>query len=119
LLTHLPRGHQYDVIFMRRHMSEILASQKKMLVRRGEDPNKISDEELSALFEKHLAQVFDWLNVQTNLRYLEISYNDLLADPGPHVEKLNQFLGGSLDIEAMRAQIAPDLYRQRKETLQG
>lgn len=119
LLTHLPHAHQYDVIFMRRHMSEILASQKKMLVRRGEDPNKISDEELSALFEKHLAQVFDWLNVQTNLRYLEISYNDLLADPGPHVEKLNQFLGGSLDIEAMRAQIAPDLYRQRKETLQG
>ena len=38
LLKHLPSSHNYQVIFLRRHMSEILASQRKMLIRRGEDP---------------------------------------------------------------------------------
>ena len=37
LLKHLPSDYRYRVIFMRRDMSEILASQKKMLDHRGED----------------------------------------------------------------------------------
>src|SRR5687768_1736541 len=39
LLRHLPADHRFKVIFMQRNMPEVLASQKKMLVRRGEDPN--------------------------------------------------------------------------------
>ncbi|NIN63275.1 MAG: sulfotransferase family protein, partial [Anaerolineae bacterium] len=36
LLKHLPQGYSYKVIFMRRKMEEILASQRRMLIRREE-----------------------------------------------------------------------------------
>lgn len=37
LLVELPAGFQYRVLFMRRDIEEILASQNKMLERRGEE----------------------------------------------------------------------------------
>ena len=43
LLKHLPADQSYRVVYVRRNMDEILASQRKMLVRRGEDPDKIDD----------------------------------------------------------------------------
>lgn len=114
LLSHLPKKFHYDVLIMRREMEEILASQKKMLERRGEDPDKISDQEMAELFGKHFSQVMDWVQQQKNVRYVEVSYNDLLSSPEGEVEKINTFLGGTLDTAAMLEKIDPDLYRQRK-----
>ena len=57
LLPSLPGGYHYRVIFMQRAMPEVLASQRQMLIRRGEDPNKIPDDVIAKLFEKHLKQV--------------------------------------------------------------
>jgi len=37
----------------------------------------------------------------------------LLEDPVAQVRRLNQFLGGQLDTEAMATVVDPDLYRQR------
>ena len=114
LLKHLPQKYHYDIIVMRREMAEILASQKKMLIRRGEDPDKISDQEMADLFGKHFSQVMSWVRQQKNIRYYEVSYNDILAEPEDQIEKVNQFLGGHLDTAAMLERIDPDLYRQRK-----
>src|SRR5690554_4050220 len=47
LLEHLPAEHRYQVIFMNRNIGEVLASQKKMLQRRGEATDKISDEAMA------------------------------------------------------------------------
>ena len=57
LLTYLPADYSYQVLFMQRALPEILASQKKMLINRGEDPEKIKDDEIAQSFESHLAQV--------------------------------------------------------------
>lgn len=114
LLEHLPSKFKYNVIVMRREMDEILASQKKMLERRGEDPEKVSDAEMAQLFNKHFDKVIAWVKKQKHLRYIEVSYNDLLEDPEEEIEKVNQFLGGHLDTAAMLAMIDPKLYRQRK-----
>lgn len=54
LLKHLPATYDYKVIFMRRHMDEVLASQQKMLLNRGEDTAAVSEETLAQLFEVHL-----------------------------------------------------------------
>ncbi len=37
----------------------------------------------------------------------------MLEDAVPFVDRINVFLGGQLDTEAMRAVVDPDLYRQR------
>jgi len=113
LLEHLPKKFKYDVIVMRREMDEILASQTKMLERRGEE-NKISDAEMSDLFSRHFDKVMAWVKDQKNIRYVEVSYNNLLENPEEEIAKVNQFLGGKLDIAAMQAKIDPKLYRQRK-----
>jgi hypothetical protein len=114
LLTHLPPTYEYEVIFMRRAMPEILASQRQMLVRRGENPDKVKDEEIAALFEKHLAQVIGWAKKQKNVRMIEVEYNAALKNAAPIIKKVNNFLGGELDTEAMSAVVDPKLYRQRK-----
>ncbi len=114
LLKHLPPGEQYRVVFVRRNMSEILASQRKMLIRRGENPDKMDDEQMAVLFEKHLKQVDEWLIAQPNFRVLYVHYSDILAKPQPHVNELNRFLGGNLDTAAMAAAVDPGLYRNRK-----
>ncbi|MGD8458023.1 MAG: sulfotransferase domain-containing protein [Anaerolineales bacterium] len=114
LLTHLPSTYEYEVIFMRRAMPEILASQRQMLVRRDENPDKVKDEEIAPLFEKHLAQVIGWAKKQKNVRMIEVDYNAALKNVAPIIKKVNNFLGGELDMEAMSAVVDPKLYRQRK-----
>ena len=113
LLSHLPSAYTYQIIFMRREMSEILASQRKMILNRGEDPNKIDDAQMAQLFEKHLATVISWIDRQPNMRKLDVNYNQLLRDPRPQAEQISRFLGSILDIEGMLSVINPDLYRQR------
>lgn len=115
LLKYLPSGYQYRVIFMRREMQEIVASQKKMLINRGEDPDKVSDEEIKALFEKHLASVMTWLHAQPNVAVLYVHYNDMLKNPVPQAKRVNEFLGNNLNWEEMIRVVDPELYRNRKE----
>ena len=113
LLTHLPSTYNYQVIFMERALPEILASQRKMLVNRGEDPDKVSDEELTRLYQKHLNQVMNWIKSQPNVQYLGVNYNLILQDPDPYIKQVNQFLGNTLGVEEMSGVIDPNLYRQR------
>ena len=117
LLFHLPQTYHYRVIFMRRAMPEILASQRKMLINRGEDPNKISDETIATLFEKYFRQAKAWIEQQPNVEHTEVNYNELLKDPHPQLEQINNLLGGQLDIEQMLKIIDPQLYRQRQQNL--
>jgi hypothetical protein len=114
LLTNLPSDYTYQVFFMRRAIPEILASQRKMLVNRGEDTEKASDEEMTQYFRKHLAQVENWLLNQTYIKVLYVDYNALLRDPAPIIPEINAFLGGGLDEGKMMAKIDPKLYRQRQ-----
>jgi len=114
LLKHLPSDYSYKIIFMRRAMSEILASQRQMLVRRGEPSDAVPDEKMAAMFEKHIAQVESWLAAQTNIETIFVSYNEVMKDPRPHAERINDFLGGTLRVDAMTAVADRSLYRQKQ-----
>ncbi len=114
LLKHLPPDYQYKVIFMERKMEEILASQKQMLVRRGEAPDSVSDEKMKDLFGKHLEQVQSWLDEQPNIDVAYVSYNEILESPREQAERINEFLGNVLDVEKMVAVVDEALYRQRR-----
>ncbi len=115
LLKYLPSEYQYKIVYIRRNMPEILASQRKMLVRRGEDPDKMDDEQMAELFAKHVRQVEQWLKEQPNMSVLYVHYSEILADPLPNVAKINEFLGGKLDSVQMAQVVDPNLYRNRQE----
>ena len=113
LLEHLPPQYTYNVIFMRRNMGEILASQKQMLIRRGEAPDKVSDEKLAALYQNHLAKIEAWLAQQPNFAVEYVSYNDVLLNPQENLVRVNRFLNEKLDIKSMATVIDSGLYRER------
>jgi LPS sulfotransferase NodH len=114
LLEYLPPEYEYKVLFMNRKMAEVLASQRKMLVRRDEK-SEISDEKLAELLRKHVQQTKAWLARQPNFEMLDLDYNAMLADPEPWVVRINAFLGGELDARAMVTVVDPNLYRNRAE----
>ena len=118
LLQHLPATHRYKVIFMERHMPEILASQRKMLVHRGEDADKMDDERMAELFAKHVQKVKSWLADQDHFDTLYIHYSDALQDPTTAAERVVAFLEDrDLDVEKMVGVVDPNLYRNRREDL--
>jgi hypothetical protein len=114
LLKYLPQSYSYKIVFMQRKMEEILASQKKMLVRRGEPTDKVPDSEMAELYEQHLKQIKDWLKTQYNMDVLYTDYNEIIKNPAPYVEEINGFLNNCLDTERMAGVVDGSLYRQRK-----
>jgi hypothetical protein len=114
LLKHLPQDYTYKVIFMRRQMEEILASQRQMLVRRGEPTDTVSDEKMAELFRGHLKQIQTWIDESPNVEVIYVSYNEILEDPDTHVKRINQFLGDTLNVGNMVGVVDQRLYRQRR-----
>jgi hypothetical protein len=113
LVTYLPDSYNYKILVMRRKIHEILASQARMLERRGESQGEVSDEQMAELFAKHLKQVYTWMEEQPNVEHIDVDYNEMLLDPRPTVDRVQGFLGRSLDGDAMAAVVDPDLYRNR------
>ncbi len=114
LLRSMPPQYPCRVVFMRRAMPEILASQRQMLIRRGKPADAAQDEQLAALFERHLSRLDDWLRQQAHMQVLDISYNTLLEAPADPIAQVNRFLGGALDTGRMAQVIDQGLYRQRR-----
>ncbi len=112
LLKSLPPRFNYRVIFIRREMEEVLASQQKMLVRRGE-ADETAPERMHSLFEDDLWRASYQLRRRPEFETIELHYSAVLARPLEESRRLAAFLGGGLDAEAMAATVDPQLYRNR------
>ncbi len=117
LLKDLPSENRYRVIFMRRDIEEVLASQNKMLVHRGEE-NPAEDAIMKEHYQKHLEQVKRLTTNLPNYEMIEIGYREAIDDPAGVAKKVNEFLGGRLDLPAMAETVDKKLYRNRKEQLE-
>ena len=113
LLPYLPDKNDYKIIFMHRKISQILSSQRKMIINRGEDFDLADEAKMETLFQKHLKQTKAWLESTSYVTNIDIDYNGMLSDPTPYVKQINTFLDGYLDTEKMAAVVDPRLYRQR------
>ena len=112
LIPFLPLQFSYRIIFMERDISEVLASQRKMLQRQGKSGGNLSDVQLHRIFERQVREVKGVL-AQRNIPTLDVAYSDALQRPAKIAEKIQAFLGKTLDVEAMAAAIDLNLYRQR------
>ncbi len=114
LLKDLPDTNYYKVVFMRRGLDEVLASQNKMLVNRGE-PNDTPDDRMKELYGAHVKQVENLLAVRPNFEVLYVDYTSILDSPLENAKRLNGFLGLDLDEEKMASVVDKDLYRNRRK----
>ena len=113
LLKDLPEDNNYKVIFMRRHLEEVLASQTKMLDRRGED-DESEDERMTELYKNHLWRVGYMFKHRPHVEALEVEYTEALSSPREKAEQIRGFLDLDLDLEKMTGVVDKSLYRNRK-----
>jgi len=117
LLYYLPSDKRYKIIFMRRKMEEMLASQNKMLQRQGQKGDNVSNEEMAKKLREHLRKVEEWLAKQNNLDVIYVHYNEVIKNPYENAKRVNQFINGRIDVDIMARSVNTSLYRQRKEVL--
>jgi hypothetical protein len=115
LLYDLPSDYQYRVVFTQRDLKEVLASQTKMLERSGKSGGGISDDQMRALFAAELEKCEKWLAERSNFKVLYINHRDMINDGFAQAQKISDFLGGDLDVDAMAAVVDPALYRNRNQ----
>jgi hypothetical protein len=113
LLQDLPLDLNYQVLFMRRNLDEVLRSQNKMLERKGAGV-AIPDEKMRQNYELHLQKVYYRLRHTPNFRVLYLDYPAVIEDARGEARRMAQFLGRSLDIEAMAGAVESGLYRNRQ-----
>lgn len=114
LLYHLPPNESYRIVLMRRRTEEILASERKMLERLGENPEATRDERMAEIFSKHLVHLDGWLKQQQHMAVLQVNYNDVMSDSANAILRIDEFFGNRLERGKMAAVVDPSLYRQRK-----
>lgn len=112
LLPHLPDDNRYKVIFVHRDYAEVLASQARMLERRGETSD-VNDEQMIKVYDKHLAEVKRILDQRPCFDVLYLHYTKVQQDPMSNARRMEEFLGLGLDVEAMAGAVDPDLWRNQ------
>ncbi len=112
LLKYLPHGFRYRIVFVKRDIAEVLASQKKMLARRGVEEED-GDELMAQAFQKSLDEAAEWIDQSDNVDVLYVNHRSIINEPVPEVKKINEFLGGILNEEGMAGVVDNRLYRQR------
>jgi len=113
LLSSLPSKHEYRIVFMRRPLEEVVVSQNKMLQRLGQEVPSTPPKSVIAAFEKHLQQIQSWLSQQPNMAVLYVDYPTVLENPLVEASRVTDFIGGSLDVDAMARQVEHSLHRER------
>ena len=73
-----------------------------------------SDKEMGDMLLKHVDHVMHWMDKQPNIKYVTVSYNEMIKDAKDSIAKINQLLGGGLNTAGMAGVVDQQLYRQRK-----
>jgi hypothetical protein len=113
LLRELPTDGDltYRVIFMKRPLEQILASQRAMLEREGK--KSVDEAILRKAFQQQLADTEAFLTSHAQFSQLPIQYHDVVDHPRESAEKIRTFLDREMDLDAMTRAVDPALYRQR------
>jgi hypothetical protein len=112
LLKDLPDDCFYRIIFMRRHLDEMISSQNRMLDRRGEKTIE-QRESMTEAYRNHLAAVKILVRKRPNFEMLEFRYDTAVKDPRGAARMVAEFVVGKLDEAAMASVVDAELYRNR------
>ena len=113
-LKYLPSDEHYRIVFVRRDLAEVLASQRTMLARRGEPVGDSAEERrLAGVLAAHLSKVERGLAARTDCKVLYVDHRAAIESPRVVARQVNRFLDKKLDVDRMTAAVDSRLYRQR------
>lgn len=115
LLPSLPKRHRYRIVFMTRSIGEVVASQARMIERRGTGEARSDPDRLAAELEAHREKILRLIQQTPSMEALEVDFPSLIREPKKEIARLRDFLGADNlpKAGAMEAVIRPDLYRQK------
>jgi hypothetical protein len=113
LIKDLPDDNDYRVIFMRRDLDEVLASQNKMIDRLDSTDTSASGEAMKEAYRNDIVRTRLLCKQRPNFEHIEIHYKPTVEQPTDTARRVNEFLDGRLDEVAMRAAVDGSLYRNR------
>jgi hypothetical protein len=115
LLAALPPGLACRVILSERDLDEVLDSQERMLLRRNQLPAATPERRrmLKDEYLRTLGRVKAMPARRPNTQLLVIEHSAAISDPRAVAERINNFLGGGLDVAKMAAAVEPTLHRNR------
>jgi hypothetical protein len=116
LLPFLPAGEEYRLVFMRRDLNEVVASQKVMLSRLGRKGGNLADAALTRAYAGQLVQVQNWLRKTPGVQVMTVEYAEALCNPAVTAERLAAFLGPPFDANAASGLVDPALRRQNSSS---
>jgi hypothetical protein len=114
LIKDLPDDNDYRVIFMRRDLDEVLASQDKMIERLGSEDAAPGQEEMKEAYRNDIVRTRLLCRKRPNFELIEVQYRATVEQPAETARAVNAFLDGRLDEAAMRAAVDASLYRNRR-----
>ncbi|MBW2494850.1 MAG: sulfotransferase domain-containing protein [Deltaproteobacteria bacterium] len=115
LIKDLPDDNDYRVIFMRRNLDEVLASQNKMIERLGTEDATAAEEAMKEAYRNDIVRTRLLCKNRPNFELIEVNYKRTIEDPAATARSVNAFVGGHLDEAAMRAAVDSSLYRNRSD----
>jgi predicted AlkP superfamily phosphohydrolase/phosphomutase/tetratricopeptide (TPR) repeat protein len=115
LLAALPPGLACRVILSERVLEEVLDSQERMLAHRNQPLAATAERRrlLKGEYARTLGRLKAMLARRPCTQLLVIEHGRAISDALVTAEKVNQFLGGGLDVARMAAAIDPNLHRKR------
>ncbi|MBW1843813.1 MAG: sulfotransferase domain-containing protein [Deltaproteobacteria bacterium] len=116
LIKDLPDDNDYRVIFMRRNLDEVLASQNKMIQRLGTEDSTAAEEAMKEAYRNDIVRTRLLCKNRPNFELVEINYKNTVEDPVATAHSVNAFVGGHLDETAMREAVDSSLYRNRSKS---
>lgn len=122
LLFHLPHIFKYKIVFMDRDIEEVMHSQHKMLGRLDKNRGKNIENSLALLktFEDSRKKAIDWCKKNEKyVEYILVPYKDAVSNPKKYAKLVNEFLGGSLDVQAMASIADKSLYREKSDKIKA
>ena len=121
LLGRLPRARRYKVVFMRRPVEEMIASQRKMLARAGVAQPLADSTRLQRLAASHQQAVIERLEELPYVDVLVVDHGEALSRPAETADRVARFLGPAWisTPSAMAAVVKPELWRERSGAANG
>jgi hypothetical protein len=113
LLPRLPDAAELRILFMQRDLTEVLRSQGRLMERSGTPIRAGEDERIAELLAAQLRDVLEWAAARPLTALLVVPHRELFECPARMSARIDAFLGGGLDLEAMGRAVDPSLYRNR------
>ncbi len=114
LLFQLPDRFNYKLIFMKRDLEEVIASQQKMIALSKNIPlSKTYPTHLEMAYKKNLERVNSWQQQKNNVECLYLEHSELLNNPEKPLSALRDFLGIDMDVNTLQKVIDKSLHRSK------